>query len=143
MKLSTGKIAFLIEFDNGDKQSIYFNPNDPDLSVRFNEMQYRIRKEIESLSDFETNSDGTPINEVNTDTFVKVREIMCKEIDRAFGGDISSVVFKYCNPLAIVDGKYFILHFIESITPEIEKHIKRANAEVEQKMNKHIAKYLK
>jgi hypothetical protein len=34
MKLSTGKVAFPIEFDNGDKQTIYFNPNDPDLMIR-------------------------------------------------------------------------------------------------------------
>ena len=31
MKLSTGKVAFPIEFDNGAKETIYFNPNDPDL----------------------------------------------------------------------------------------------------------------
>ena len=28
MKLSTGKVGFTIEFDNGDKAGIYFNPND-------------------------------------------------------------------------------------------------------------------
>ena len=39
MKLSTGKVAFPIEFDNGAKETIYFNPNDPDLFVRFSNFE--------------------------------------------------------------------------------------------------------
>ena len=42
MKLSTGKIAFPIEFDNGDKDCIYFNPNDPNLSIRLKDFQDKL-----------------------------------------------------------------------------------------------------
>ena len=43
MKLSTGKVAFPIEFDNGAKETIYFNPNDPDLFVRFSILKKELR----------------------------------------------------------------------------------------------------
>ena len=42
MKLNTGKQAFPIEFDNGDVQNIYFNPNDPDLAIRMKDFQRRV-----------------------------------------------------------------------------------------------------
>ena len=42
MKLSTGKVAFPIEFDNGDKQNIYFNPSDPDLAIRMRDFEKRM-----------------------------------------------------------------------------------------------------
>ena len=47
MKLSTGKVAFLIEFDNEDRDCIYFNPNDPDLATRLIDSKDKIQKRIE------------------------------------------------------------------------------------------------
>ena len=44
IKLNTGKVAFLIEFDNGDNQNIYFNPNDPDLATRLIASKDKIQK---------------------------------------------------------------------------------------------------
>ena len=72
-----------------------------------------------------------------------MQNIIFEEMDIAFGGEISAVVFKHCSPFAIVGGNYFIMQFVEAIKPEIEKHIKKANADVEKKMQKHIAKYSK
>lgn len=144
MKLSTGKIAFPIEFDNGDKQNIYFNPNDPDLSIRLKDFQGKIQERTKDLKNLKLNADGNPENPENAELieeFRKIQDILCEELDVAFGGDISSVVFKHCSPFAIVDGEYFLMQFIEAIKPEIEKHIKKANAGVEKKMQKHIAKY--
>ena len=52
MKLSTGKVAIPIEFDNGDKQNIYFNPNDPDLMIRMNNLGEKVHEKIKGLDDF-------------------------------------------------------------------------------------------
>lgn len=143
MKLNTGKLAFLIEFDNGDAQNIYFNPNDPDLSFRMKDFQGKVEARTKELADMNLKQDGTPEDIAAIERFREVRNIVCEELDAAFNGDVSAVVFKHCSPFAIVNGDYFIMQFIEGIKPEIEKHIKKANAAVEKKMQKHIANYVK
>lgn len=167
MKLSVGKIAFPIEFDNGDKDTIYFNPNDPDLATRLMNAKDNISKKLDNLNaeDFNLKNDGsaelpetidgyedlsdeqrealTNRAEAMTKMLDSTKNIICEEIDTAFNGDISSVVFKHCSPLAVVNGEYFIVQFLNAITPEIQKHIGKSNAEVEKRMSKHIAKYQK
>ena len=143
MKLSTGKVAFPIEFDNGDKDCIYFNPNDPNLAIRLKDFQENVNKKMGEIEDIKLNNDGTPEDMKVIDDFEKIQNVLCNELDIAFGGEISSIVFKYCSPFAIVNGDYFLIQFIEAIKPEIEKHIKKANADVEKKMAKHLDKYKK
>lgn len=143
MKLSTGKVAFPIEFDNGDKEVIYFNPSDPDLMTRLNSLKGNIEGRIKDLGDVELANDGTPVEETQIEAFENMKNIFKEELDFAFGGKISAGVFKHCSPFAIVEGDYFVVRFIEAITPEIEKHIKKAHSAVEKKMQKHIAKYSK
>jgi hypothetical protein len=144
MKLNTGKVAFPIEFENGtnvEKDVIYFNPNDPDLALRLRKLQESVRQKIGDMSDIELNPDGTPSDASNIETFEKIQKIMFEEIDCAFGGNISSVVFKYCSPFAFVDGEFFLVSFINAIIPEIESHIKKTTEDIEKKMSKHIEKY--
>lgn len=143
MKLSTGKVAFPIEFDNGDKQVIFFNPNDPDLMLRLRQFEEHIKEKANAFEDVELTEDGTPALMSQIDSFEKLQNIIKEELDYAFGGAVSEVVFKYCSPFAIVDKEYFVVQFVEAIAPEIEKHIKKANADVEKRMAKHIAKYKK
>lgn len=167
MKLSVGKVAFPIEFDNGDKDVIYFNPNDPDLATRLMKAKDSIGDRLEALNadDYNLKNDGsfempTDIDgyedlpdeqrealneraEVMTKLIGSTKKIICEEIDSAFNGDISHVVFKHCSPLAVVNGEYFVVQFLNGITPEIQKKINKSNAEVEKKMSKHIAKYQK
>lgn len=143
MKLKTGKLAFPIEFDNGDVQNIYFNPNDPDLAIRMKDFQGKIEARTKELEDLKLGPDGTPEDSASVERFREIRNILCEELDAAFNGEISAVVFKHCSPFAIVNGEYFLVQFIEGITPEIEKHIKKANAQVEKNMQKHIANYIK
>ena len=143
MKLSTGKVAFPIEFDNGDKQTIYFNPNDPDLMIRMKSLDEKVQDKINGLEDVELNEEGKPTQISQIETFEKMQDILKEELDYAFGGSVSEVVFKHCSPFAIISGEYFVVQFIEAITPEIEKHIKKANADVEKRMAKHIDKYKK
>lgn len=143
MKLNTGKIAFPIEFDNGDKQKIYFNPNDPDLAIRMKDFQGKVESRTKDLENLRLGPDGTPEDTEAIERFRDIRNILCEELDSAFNGEISAVVFKHCSPFAVVNGDYFIMQFIEGIKPEIEKHIKKSNAAVEQNMQKHIANYIK
>ena len=166
MKLSTGKVAFPIEFDNGDKDCIYFNPNDPDLAARLIASKDKIEKRMNELNadNLSLSNDGETlipddlniekmteeqlnavlknaeeIKKIITDT----KNIVYEELNTAFGSDVSSVVFKHCSPFAIVDGNYFILNFLEAITPEIKKHVQSSNIEAEKRMNKHLNKYLR
>ena len=143
MKLSTGKVAFPIEFDNGDKQNIYFNPNDPDLMIRMKNLDKKVQEKIEGLEDVELTEEGKPTQISQIETFEKMQNILKEELDYTFGGSVSEVVFKHCSPFAIVGGEYFVVQFIQAITPEIEKHIQKANADVEKRMAKHLAKYSK
>lgn len=143
MKLSTGKVAFPIEFDNGDKAVIYFNPNDPDLMIRMKNLNEKVQDKINGFEDVELNEEGKPTQISQIETFEKMQNILKEELDYAFGGSVSAIVFKHCSPFAIVGGEYFVVQFIEAITPEIEKHIKKANADVEKRMAKHIDKYKK
>lgn len=167
MKLSTGKVAFPIEFDNGDVQNIYFNPSDPELATRLMAAKDKISVRVQNLKfdDFELSNSGEPvaiesiedvqsltdeqmaaitaraesISKVVTDT----KQIIFDELNSAFDSDVSSVVFKYCSPFAIVDGNYFILNFLEAIAPEIKRYVEKANKDAEKKMQKHIGKYQK
>ena len=144
MKLNTGKVAFKIEFDNGDKQEIFFNPNDPNLSIRMKDFKDKIAERIKELEDIKVDAAGNADNTnsfEDIENFRKLQNIIFEELDYAFGGEISNVVFKYCSPFAVVDGNYFIMQFIDAITPEIEANIKKAKAEADAKMQKHIAKY--
>ena len=143
MKLSTGKVAFPIEFDNGAKETIYFNPNDPDLFVRFSNFEKRVEDKLTGISDFDLSVDGTPQNEELLEKFENINKVICEELDVAFASNVSSVVFKYCSPFAIVGGEYFLIQFVQAIRPEIEKHNKKANADLQKKMAKHTDKYTK
>ncbi len=164
MKLSVGKIAFPIEFDNGDKDVIYFNPNDPDLATRLMQARETIDERIKKIEakDFEMSNDGTAkiddiknivdLSDEERDNLIKEAEnvstiinetkiIISEELNKAFDSDISSVAFKHCSPFAIVNGEYFILQFLNAITDEIKKHISTASADMQKKMSKHISKY--
>jgi hypothetical protein len=135
MKLSTGKKAFPIEFDNGEKETIFFNPNDPNLAIRLNAAGEKIQEKINELPEPEENESA------ELEGYKKVQEIIYNELDDAFGGDISSKVFKYCSPFAIVDGEFFISQFMRAIIPEVTKEINKAQTNLQKKMQKHLEKY--
>ena len=167
MKLSTGKVAFPIEFDNGDKDCIYFNPNDPDLATRLMSAKDKISERIANMKteDVELTNSGEVVDVKDINDFMGLTEeqahalyakaehtakaleetkaIICEELNVAFASDVSSVVFKHCSPFAVVNGEYFIMQFLSAIAPEIQKKINKSNAEVEKKMAKHLNKYSK
>lgn len=139
MKLSTGKVAFPIEFDNGDKDCIYFNPNDPDLMLRMKNFDKKVEDKINEFDNIELNEYGTPTQDSQIEMFEKMQNVLKDELDVAFGGEVSAVVFKHCSPFAFIGDEYFVVQFLNAILPEIEKHIIKGN----DKINKYIEKYSK
>lgn len=141
MKLNTGKIAFPIEFDNGDSDVIYFNPNDPDLMVRLMNFRKIVAEKINEIDDadgVELTNEGKPKLAQHIEIFEKMQKIMKDEIDIAFGSNISSVVFKHCSPFALTGGEYFVVQFIAAITPEIERCIADSKKEADAKIAKYV-----
>ena len=143
MKLKTGLIAFPIEFDNGEKDKIYFNPNDPDLFIRFADFEGKMNNRLSEIKDIELENDGTPKEKGLIEMMRGINQAICEELDIAFGNKISDVVFKYCSPFAIVNGEYFLEQFVMAIRPEISKYNEKANLELQKKKQKHIEKYAK
>ena len=144
MKISTGKVAFPIEFDNsGVVEYIHFNPTDTNLYKRLMEFEQRMTERTKDIQDVQLKADGTPQDETLIDVFEQTQNILREEIDITFGGDISSVAFKHCSPFAIVNGNFFFVEFINALKPEIEKHIKSMQKEALKKMSKYTDKYAK
>jgi hypothetical protein len=142
MKLKTGRIAFPIEFDNGDKEVIYFNPTDPEFMLRLKKLQSRLSEKAKQITDVELKADGTPVDSNNIELVDKLNQAVKDEIDVAFGSSVSDAIFKYVSPFGIVDGEFYVVLFFEAITPEIEKYVKEAVAKYPQKYEKHVKKYM-
>jgi hypothetical protein len=129
MKLSTGKVAFPIEFDNGDVQTIFFNPNDRGFINRIMDFENSIDKRIKQIdlekykSQLEDGIDITvdfeDIDAVQNmsaeemaslknkmkavlDIDAEYQKALKEELNDIFGSDVSNVVFKYCQPLDAV-----------------------------------------
>ena len=81
MKLSTGKVAFPIEFDNGDKAVIYFNPNDRGIQERIQGFEASIEKRIKEidLEKYKSRFEGN-IPEIDLDNPEKLLEMSADEL---------------------------------------------------------------
>ena len=128
MKLSTGKVAFPIEFDNGDKAVIYFNPNDRGIQERIKSFEASIENRIKEidLEKYKSRFEGN-IPEIDIDNPEKLLELsddelknlqsrldavneieaeynkaIKDELDVVFGDKISDVAFRYCQPFDTV-----------------------------------------
>ena len=175
MKLSTGKVAFPIEFDNGDKAVIYFNPNDRGIQERIQGFEASIEKRIKEIdlekykSRFDDNvaidfdlENPEKLLEMSADELKAlqnrldaVNEIEAEynkaakdELDVVFGGKISDVAFRYCQPFDTViiedengneKREMYIMHFIHWLMVELKKY----GAENKSAMDKHLSKYAK
>lgn len=164
MKLSVGKIAFPIEFDNGDKDVIYFNPNDPDLATRLMTAISNINERISCIEEpdniekplrINSNSgilDSEELEKLNAtiddaEKFSYLIEtsdkIVREELDGAFSSNVSAVIFKHCSPFAVINGKYYLTTFLEAILPEVQKNISKSMGNVDENMLRYIRKYTK
>ena len=50
MKLSTGKIAFPLQFDNGDVENIFINPHDAGLQDRIKGFETSIHERLQKIN---------------------------------------------------------------------------------------------
>lgn len=129
MKLSTGKVAFRIEFDNGDVGTIYFNPNDRGLQDRIANFEKNIQEKAKQvdIEKYKTDFEGDLDINVNLEDFESLmslspdqiellrnranainniekeyNNLVKNELDNVFGGKISDTAFKYCEPFDVV-----------------------------------------
>ena len=128
MKLSTGKVGFPIEFDNGDKAVIYFNPNDRGIQERIQGFETSIEKRIKEidLEKYKSRFEGEALDfdidnpekllEMSAEELKSLQnrldavneiekeynEAIKAELDVVFDSKISDVVFRYCEPFDTV-----------------------------------------
>lgn len=129
MKLSTGKVAFPVEFDNGDKETIYFNPNDREFIAKvmnfensieeraknINIEKYKsqfedgvdVKLSVDNFDDIENLSKEEIISMKNKigaiiDIDAEYQQALKDEIDDIFDNKVSEKIFKYCQPLDMV-----------------------------------------
>lgn len=175
MKLSTGKVAFPIEFDNGDVETIYFNPSDREFIKRVMDFENSIEIRTKQINVEKYKSqfdDGININ-LNIEDFSQIENMSAEEIaslrkkvgaivdidaeyqqalkdelNDIFKSDISSQIFKYCEPMDMVfvvdesgneTSEMFIMQFIRAFGEEIKKY----QAKVSPAMQKRLEKYSK
>ena len=173
MKLSTGKVAFPIEFDNGDVETIYFNPYDREFIKRVMDFENSIEARTKQINIEKYKSqfdDGINIK-LNIEDFSQIEKMSAEEIaslrrkvgaivdideeyqqalkdelNDIFKSDISSQIFKYCEPMDLVfvvdesgneTSEMFIMQFIRAFGEEIKKY----QAKVSPAMQKHLEKY--
>ena len=175
MKLTTGKVAFPIEFDNGDKDVIYFNPNDREFIRRVMDFENSIDKRIKNINidKYKANLDDGVKLDINMDDISSIanmtpeqmdslrkkigavidadaeyQKAIKEELNEIFQSDVSSVIFKYCEPLdnvVVTDengnetSEVFIMLFVNAFSEEVKKH----QAKVTPAMQKHMEKYSK
>ena len=173
MKLSTGKVAFPIEFDNGDKDCIYFNPNDKDLIEGFYNFQSRIEEQTKQI-DFEKyksryengfnfdiksaddilSLDLAELNklkekcDVIAEIDTEYQNVIKTEIDKVFKSEVSKVIFKYCQPLEIVvfeneNGEEEREIYIMHFVKQFAKELEKYGSKNSSAMNKYAEKYPK
>lgn len=138
--LNSGLKEYEIYFEDRDESvTIAFNPSDTGLVVRFQELEDRVNKRLEGLTDIELDENGVPKDLGFVDNIKLVNIALGEELDRAFGNKISEKLFSKCDPLSTRNGEYFILQFIKQITPVVKKDIEKEN----RALQKHLQGYVK
>ena len=169
MKLSTGKIAFPLQFDNGDVENIFINPHDAGLQSRIKNFENSIQERLQKINlekHKEAFVDGVDISNLDfsklmdmsaeeiakitkqTDAIAEIDKELekefCAEIDSIFDSDVSSKAFKYVPPLAMVTNEngeceMYIMLVLKALAMEIQKYGNKMN----DATNKYISKYQK
>ena len=169
MKLSTGKVAFPLQFDNGDIENIFLNPHDTGLQARIRNFENSIKERLQKINlekHKEAFVDGVDIGNLDfsklmdmsaeelekitkqTDAINEIDKELekefCAEIDSIFDSDVSSKAFKYVPPLAMVtdengECEMYIMLVLKALAVEIQKYGNKMN----NATNKYTQKYAK
>lgn len=138
IKLNSGLKTFEVEFeDRGVTTEISFNPSDPDLAVRFSKFQGNVEEKMKDLKDIELDANGMPKDLSFVENIKEINHIIYDEIDKAFGNPVSEKLFQFCNPMASINGKYFVVQVMEALSPVI----KESATSERRKLEKHLNKY--
>ena len=171
MKLSTGKTAIKVPFDNGDVGVVYINTTDRTIQERINAFEGRVEEKIKSINlekyqlDGEIKADISDIDalfEISADDLEKLNKQMSvlteidkeynkvvkEELDEVFKSPVSDVFFKYCQPFDVVvieddDGNEKREMYIMHLLKWLGYELKKNAEKNNSAMNKHIGKYVK
>lgn len=141
INLKTGLKPFKVIFDDGEENTIYFNPTDADLPKRLFEAQKKLEESAKDLKGFELDENGLPVVDQYISTTEEVLKNVYDCVDYAFGNKISDVLFSKCSPFSIVDGEYFMMSVFGKLTPIIEHIVKEETKKANAKAEKHLRKY--
>nr|DAV57943.1 MAG TPA: hypothetical protein [Caudoviricetes sp.] len=140
--LNKGLQPFDIYFEDIDEHdTIYFNPSDSDLPKRLMQCKDIIAEKQKGIKPYEVDENGIPNTESAIAYMEENSKVICDTLDYAFGNKVSDVIFKHCGAFSIVNGEYYIMLFLNAITPELEKLIKTNTKTAESKANKYLKKY--
>lgn len=166
MVLRTGKTPITLEFDNGDKATIYIDIHDRGIRERISAFGGKVEARMNGidaeryrasfndgmdlkLNNFDDLMNLTPeqLDEVNKrlDAVAAIEQeynsVVKDELDEVFKSKISDVVFRYCEPFDVVtvDGEkeIFVMHFLRWFAQEIE----RLGDSNNDAMKKYLGKY--
>lgn len=160
LNVNTGVKPIDINFGEIGSGRIYYNPDDTSFFKNLLNLQENIKKRIDELKseDFDIDEFGNPImsDEIDfsnlsdeekqdylnkmqwkLDIVDKTNKIFYEEINKVFIGNASEVIFKYCNPLALIDGEFYISQFFGSLGKELKKI---ANQKQKKPISKHVKK---
>ena len=173
MKLSTGKTAIKVPFDNGDVGVVYINTTDRTIQERINAFEGRVEEKIKSINLekynfqldggvkaeindidalFEMSADD--LNKLNSQMNVlneidaEYNRIVKEELDEVFKSPVSNVFFKYCQPFDMVvieddDGNEKREMYIMHLLKWLGYELQKNAEKNNSAMNKHIGKYVK
>ncbi len=129
----------LQKFAIGDLGEIEFQPNDPEIIVRFEEVQKNIK---EKLNENEKSPTAEDIKEAIS--YIK------EQMNYLFQYDVSSVIFKKSSPLAVGNnGCYVLYNIFEALSPYLgdkfmgadKATMNRAQKRSAEKRKEYTAKY--
>ena len=171
MKLSTGKTAIKVPFDNGDVGVVYINTTDRTIQERINAFEGRVEEKIKSINlekyqlDGEIKADITDIDalfEMSADDLEKLNKqmnvlteidkeynnVVKEELDEVFKSPVSDVFFKYCQPFDVVvieddDGNEKREMYIMHLLKWLGYELQKNAEKNNSAMNKHIGKHVK
>jgi hypothetical protein len=173
MKLSTGKTAIKVPFDNGDVGVVYINTTDRTIQERINAFEGRVEEKIKNINldkynvqlDGGIKADITDIDalfEMSADDLEKLNgqmtalneidaeynKVVQEELDEVFKSPVSNVFFKYCQPFDVVvieddDGNEKREMYIMHLLKWLGYELKKNAEKNNSAMNKHIGKYVK
>ena len=142
--MNLGYIPLTVNFDGGKEPvTIMFNPADTDMARRLFEAQKMIDEKAKGMEDIKLNEQGLPIAEEYIEKANELNDTVYKAIDYAFNSTVSTQIFKYCTPFAIINGQPFVMQFLEKITPFIKETMETEQKKVQKYADKYLGKYMR